>query len=99
MTAERLATGRLTWTPRCSMGAATMKMMSSTSITSTRGTTLISDSVEVTRRPRRWRLPVLEDAGEMTLGIYATGEPTATRGEANQFRQKYAELHTTHACR
>jgi len=42
----------LTSTPRCSIGAATMKMMSSTSITSTSGTTLISDSVGFTRRPR-----------------------------------------------
>ena len=47
------ATGRFTSTPRCSIGAATMKMMSSTSITSTSGMTLISASVEVTRRPRR----------------------------------------------
>ncbi len=42
---ERLATGRLTSIPRCSIGAVTMKMMSRTSITSTSGMTLISASV------------------------------------------------------
>src|SRR5881227_1580706 len=38
------------------IGAATMKMMSSTSITSTSGTTLISASDVVTRTPRARRL-------------------------------------------
>src|SRR4051812_10023193 len=37
------ALGSVTGTPVCSMGAATMKMISSTSITSTSGVTLISD--------------------------------------------------------
>ena len=49
----RRATGRFTSTPFCIIGAATMKMMSSTSITSTSGMTLISDSDVETRRPRR----------------------------------------------
>src|SRR5260221_526692 len=38
--------------PRWIIGAVTMKMMSSTSMTSTSGTTLISASVLATRRPR-----------------------------------------------
>src|SRR5207248_358758 len=47
-------TGRFTSTPRWIIGAVTMKMMSSTSITSTSGTTLISASELDTRlaRPR-----------------------------------------------
>ena len=48
---RRLATGRFTSTPRCSIGAATMKMISSTSITSTSGMTLISASVGPTAAP------------------------------------------------
>src|SRR5512134_1155601 len=39
------ALGRFTWTPCCIMGAVTMKMTRSTSITSTRGVTLICDMV------------------------------------------------------
>ena len=45
----RRATGRFTSRPRCSIGAVTMKMTSSTSITSTSGTTLISASDVTTR--------------------------------------------------
>src|SRR5207248_7998395 len=45
-------TGRFTSTPRWIIGAVTMKMMSSTSITSTSGTTLISASELDTRLPR-----------------------------------------------
>ena len=61
------ATGKFTSTPRCSMGAATMKMMRSTSITSTRGMTLISERVVETRRPRRPR-PTTSGIG-ITFGM------------------------------
>src|SRR5438128_9267334 len=44
--------GSFTSTPRWIIGAATMKMMSSTSMTSTSGTTLISASDVDTRRLR-----------------------------------------------
>src|SRR5512140_552752 len=64
----RRATGRFTSTPRCIIGAVTMKMMSSTSITSTSGTTLISLSDVDTRRPRPRPPPVL--AAGWTFGIY-----------------------------
>src|SRR5690606_33478754 len=47
----RCATGRLTSIPFCIIGAATMKMMSRTSMTSTSGITLISDREVDTRRP------------------------------------------------
>src|SRR4029079_11519837 len=50
------ACGRFTGIPCVIIGAATMKMISSTSITSTRGTTLISAS-EVDTRALRPRLP------------------------------------------
>src|SRR6202012_4993734 len=40
------ALGSVTGTPTCSIGAATMKMMRSTSMTSTIGVTLISASIE-----------------------------------------------------
>ena len=46
-----LASGRSTSTPVCMMGAVTMKTMSKTSMTSTSGVTLISDSVPVSRPP------------------------------------------------
>src|SRR5262244_1717108 len=46
-----LVLGRLTWTPVWMIGAVTMKITSRTSITSTRGVTLISDR-EVWVRPR-----------------------------------------------
>ena len=55
--AARLATGTLMSMPRCIIGVATMKMISSTSMTSTSGTTLISASWVVTRRPRPRRGP------------------------------------------
>src|SRR5688572_5151539 len=55
----RRASGSLTSTPRCSIGAVTMKMISSTSITSTSGITLISASVVETRRPRPRGAPPL----------------------------------------
>jgi hypothetical protein len=61
------ATGRFTSTPCCSIGAATMKMISSTSITSTSGTTLISESDDDTRRPRPRRPPPVPVA--CTFGI------------------------------
>ena len=48
----RARPGRFTSTPRCIIGAVTMKMMSSTSITSTSGTTLISASVDAARGAR-----------------------------------------------
>src|SRR5215467_12466896 len=69
MGCERLATGRFTSMPRWIIGAATMKMMSSTSITSTSGTTLISASDVETRalRPRLPR-PPLDDGIGCTLG-------------------------------
>ena len=51
------ACGRFTCSPCCIIGAVTMKMMSSTSITSTSGTTLISASVVDTRAPRPRREP------------------------------------------
>src|SRR5262245_26616511 len=56
--------------PCCIIGAATMKMMSSTSITSTSGTTLISESELETAipRPRRPRPPPLEEPAFITLG-------------------------------
>ena len=49
--AAALLSGRSTWTPVDEQGAVTMKMISSTSITSTIGVTLIS-AIGV-RRPRR----------------------------------------------
>src|SRR5687768_6773177 len=49
--AAALLSGRSTWTPAVSKGAVTMKMISSTSMTSTIGVTLISDIGD--RRPRR----------------------------------------------
>ncbi len=50
--------GSSTSTPTVSKGAEIMKMISSTSITSTRGVTLISDRVARLRRERRPRPPV-----------------------------------------
>ena len=44
-----VVSGRLTSTPCCIRGAVTMKTISSTSITSTKGVTLISEKA---RRPR-----------------------------------------------
>jgi hypothetical protein len=51
----RRASGRLTSMPRCMSGAVTIKMISMTSMTSTSGMTLISESEVPTRatRPRR----------------------------------------------
>ena len=47
--------GRSTGTPTVISGAETMKTISSTSMTSTKGVTLISDSWLYERRlPRRW---------------------------------------------
>src|ERR1051326_4817641 len=66
--AERRATGRFTSTPRWIIGAVIMKMISSTSITSTSGTTLISASEVLTRRPRP-RRPLLAAADGWTFGI------------------------------
>ena len=56
------ACGRFTSTPTLSSGAVTMKMMSSTSITSMYGTTLISD---LSLRRLRWiAIPAMEDSGQ-----------------------------------
>ena len=54
-TAAASVLGSSSGTPAVSSGAEIMKMISSTSITSTKGVTLISDSAE--RRPRRRRRP------------------------------------------
>jgi hypothetical protein len=43
LSAVLAATGSLTSTPFCSIGATIIMMMSSTSMTSTRGVTLMSD--------------------------------------------------------
>jgi hypothetical protein len=52
--ARACVSGRSIGTPTVSMGAAIMKMIKSTSITSTKGVTLISD-MSAWRRPRlRW---------------------------------------------
>jgi hypothetical protein len=51
------ALGRSTLMPAWTSGAVTMKMMSSTSITSTRGVTLMS-LIGPLRRCRRWRRPL-----------------------------------------
>ena len=58
--------------PRCIIGAVTMKMMSRTSMTSTSGTTLISERVVPTRaaRPRRPRPPLNPQRVGWMLGIY-----------------------------
>ena len=53
---------------RWSIGAVTMKITSSTSMTSTIGTTLISASVGLTRRPR-WCRPPAFGAEAMTFGM------------------------------
>lgn len=45
------AVGRFTVIPDCIMGAVIMKMIRSTSMTSTSGVTLISDRLEVRRLP------------------------------------------------
>ena len=55
LTAAASVLGNSSGTPAVSSGAEIMKMMSSTSITSTKGVTLISDKAE--RRPRRLRRP------------------------------------------
>ena len=55
--------GSFTSMPRWNIGAATMKMISSTSITSTSGTTLISASDVITCRPRPVRADSLLTAG------------------------------------
>src|SRR5262245_38221221 len=64
------ACGRFTGIPCVIIGAATMKMMRSTSMTSTSGTTLISAS-EVETRTLRARRPRPEEAVGMgwTFGI------------------------------
>jgi len=49
--------------PRWIIGAATMKIMRSTSMTSTSGTTLISASDVMTRRPRPERGVAVAIAG------------------------------------
>ena len=64
----RVATGSRTSMPRWIIGDATMKMMSSTSITSTSGTTFISERFVDTRRPRARRPGPVSEAG-CTLGI------------------------------
>ena len=81
----RRATGSFTSMPRCIIGAATMKMISSTSITSTSGTTLISASEVATRggrgraRPmRRRRRPEPSALREVPLGR-CSGTPSRSR--------------------
>ena len=62
-------TGRFTSSPCCIIGAATMKMIRSTNITSTRGTTLISDRLGVSLGPR----PRLEDGEVSTAAVCTLG--------------------------
>ena len=62
------ARGRFTCMPCVIIGAATMKMMSSTSITSTSGTTLISARAVTTRRERPRRGPST-DSSDCSFGI------------------------------
>src|SRR5256885_16851022 len=65
----RRACGRFTATPCVIIGAATMKMISSTSITSTRGTTLISAREVDTRAPRARRPRPDPEGMGWTFGI------------------------------
>src|SRR5262245_41112429 len=55
-----LVLGRLTWTPVWIIGAVTMKITSRTSITSTRGVTLISEREDWVRP--RWFVKAIEPA-------------------------------------
>src|SRR5438876_8254484 len=74
------------------MGAVIMKMMSSTSMTSTSGTTLISASVLATRRPRPSRPRAPFAAGStfgMGLGGIALGDVEEFHREIVHFRREY----------
>src|SRR5579863_4495004 len=73
--------GSCTGTPAVSSGAEIMKMIRSTSITSTSGVTLISDSarrLRPRRRPRRW----LEESSDRAIGSHPLGQaPRDRRGQ------------------
>src|SRR5688500_493222 len=65
---------RLTFAPACICGMITMKMISSTSTTSTSGVTLMSGRARLGRRTDRLAValdlhPVLEEVEELALGL------------------------------
>src|SRR5687767_6145726 len=74
--------GSFTGKPGCIIGAATMKMTSKTSMTSTSGTTLISASDVETRTPRARRPPPRDDPPELVSSFGISGEvPLGDRQE------------------
>ena len=83
------ATGRLTSTPRCNIGAATMKMMSSTSITSTSGTTLISARLvdDASSAARRVRPPPGSASPSASLGEVPLGDVQELEREVVHLRR------------
>src|SRR5687768_4058354 len=92
----RRACGRFTCSPCCIIGAVTMKMISSTSITSTSGTTLISESEVATYppRPRRPR-PDPPESCFCTEGIISrrsTGLREVALGDVQELEREVVHL-------
>src|SRR5581483_3643384 len=82
--------GRLTSMPVCRIGAVTMKITNSTSITSTRGVTLISES-DVCVRPRLSVKAILVcwfAALELRFGVMALDQVQQFQREAVERRRK-----------